>query len=300
VLRRDIDSYTDSIPVGEGAPVWEMLEKVLGPMAEASLPKTDWELVQRVVRPEVEVGNGGGAILLDRGVPTGQPISCVLFNFYLAELDRQFEAVPGGFYARYSDDILFAHPSAEVARRTGAELEMALAELGLRVSSAKSLNLYLTGAGRRSLEWPEATGSCAVPFMGTAIQADGTVSLGRKKTRHLLRDLRGRAGRVVRSLDGASPDEVGRALCASVNQMLTPDWTPCVEARSAALLRRAITDRRQLAQLDYWVARIVLRAITGDGTARAFRKVPYCKLRQEWGLISLEHARNRWGRKEGA
>jgi len=26
--------------------------------------------------------------------------------------------------------------------------------------------------------------------------------------------------------------------------MLTSDWTPVVEARSAALLRRAITDRR--------------------------------------------------------
>jgi len=133
--------------------------------------------------------------------------------------------------------------------------------------------------------------------MGTGIQADGTVSLGRKKTRHLLRDLRSRAGRVARSLAEASTDEVGRALCASVNQMLTPDWTPFVEARSAALLRRAITDRRQLAQLDHWIARIVLRAVTGDGSVKAFRKIPYRKLREEWGLISLEHARNRWGRK---
>jgi hypothetical protein len=297
VLRRDIDSYTDSIPVGEGAPVWEMLRRLLAPLAQPALPIPDWNLVERVVRPEVEIAGGGGTALLDRGVPTGQPISCVLFNFYLAELDRQFEAMPGGFYARYSDDILFAHPSAEVARRTGAELDASLAKLGLRVSPAKSLNVYLTGAGRPSLEWPEAAGTSSVPFMGTAIQADGTVSLGRKKTRHLLRDLRSRARRVARSLAGTSTDEVGRALCASVYQMLTPDWTPCVEARSAALLRRAITDRRQLAQLDHWIARIVLRAVTGDGSVRAFRKISYRKLREEWGLISLEHARNRWGRK---
>lgn len=299
VLRRDIDAYTDSIPVGDGAPLWPMLARLLASRGEPTLPTPDWRLLEQVVRPEVDVG-GGRTVFLDRGVPTGQPISCVLFNFYLAELDREFEAVPGGFYARYSDDILFAHPSAEIVRKAGAKLDALLERLGLRVNPAKSLNLYLTGAGRRSADWPEATGASAVPFMGTAIQADGTIALGRKKTRHLLRDLRRRAGRVARSLTGADADEVGRVICSSVNQMLTPDWTPFVEARSAALLRRAITDRRQLAQLDLWIARGVLRAVTGDGSMRAFRAIPYRKLREQWGLISLEHARNRWGRKGAA
>jgi hypothetical protein len=226
-------------------------------------------------------------------VPTGQPISCVLFNFYLAELDRQLEAVPGAFYARYSDDVLFAHPSAEVVRRMGAEVHPFLERLGLGVNQAKSLDFYLTSAGRPSSDWPEATGTCAVPFMGMAVQADGTVSLGRKKTRQFLREVRDRAWRVARSLSGASADEVGRTLCATVNQMLTLDSTPSLTVRSAAVLRRAITDRRQLAQLDHWIARIVLQAVTGDDSVKAFRKIPYRKLREEWGLISLEHTRNR-------
>jgi hypothetical protein len=80
--------------------------------------------------------------------------------------------------------------------------------------------------------------------------------------------------------------------------MATPEMSPFLEAGAASLLRRAVTNRAQLAQLDHWVARLVLRAITGDGSVKAFRQVPYRQLRQEWGLQSLEHARNRWGRED--
>jgi hypothetical protein len=299
VLRRDIDSYTDSIPVGPGAPVWGMLRGLLASRTQPSLSTADWQLLERVVRPEIEVP-GGPSILLERGVPTGQPISCVLFNVYLIELDKQLEAVPGGFYARYSDDILFAHPSAEVVRSTAVLIDSFLERVGLRVKRAKSRDLYLTGAGRVSAEWPEATGTCAVPFMGASVRADGTVSLGRKKTRRLLRDVSRRAGRVARSLPGATVDELGRTICASINRMLQPDSALFLEARSAALLRRAVTDRRQLAQCDHWIARIVLRSVLGDGSIRAFRKIPYREVRERWGLVSLEHARNRWPHKQEA
>jgi hypothetical protein len=38
---------------------------------------------------------------------------------------------------------------------------------------------------------------------------------------------------------------------------------------------------------------MVVKAVTGDGGVRAFRRVPYRTVREEWGLTSLEHARNR-------
>jgi hypothetical protein len=296
VIRRDIDSYTDSIPVGEGAPVWEMLRNLLASPDQPALGPSDWKLLGKVVRPEVEV-SGERPIVLERGVATGQPISCVLFNFYLADLDRRLEAVPDGFYARYSDDILFAHPSPEVVRKTGAEIDVFLERLGLRVKPAKSKDLYLTGAGRPSTDWPEAAGASAVPFMGVSVRADGTVSLGRKKTRKLLHDIAVRTRRVARSLPGEKPEELGRTICSTINQMFQADSVFSLEARSAALVRRAVTDRKQLAQLDHWIARIVLRAVTGDGSVRAFQKIPYRKIREEWGLISLEHARNLWHRR---
>ena len=81
-----------------------------------------------------------------------------------------------------------------------------------------------------------------------------------------------------------------------INRVLDAKSTP-VQQRSAGLVRRAVTDRRQLAQLDYLIAKIVLEAVTGKRGVRGFRKVPYRKIREDWGLVSLLHARNRWGRK---
>jgi hypothetical protein len=59
-----------------------------------------------------------------------------------------------------------------------------------------------------------------------------------------------------------------------------------------------VTDRTQLRQLDHEIARIVIEAATGAKGTRAFRTVPYRTVRRGWGLVSLEHARNRWGKRE--
>jgi hypothetical protein len=224
-------------------------------------------------------------------VPTGQPISCVLFNLYLAPLDRALETIPGAFYGRYSDDILFIHPDPEVARAADALMDETLAQLQLRVNDSKRRNLYLTGAGRASTEWPEARGTTALKYLGTSIRADGTVGLNRKKLRRLLRDLEQRALRAAAAAKTTDLDSKGGLVCAVVNRALEARPAAFHEP-SAPLVGHAVTDRGQLAQLDYLLARIVLRAVTGDRSVRAFRAVPYSKIRREWGLRSTLHARN--------
>lgn len=290
VLRRDIDSYTDSIPVGEKSRIWPLVREALG----SEVRPADWALVQKVIRPDI-VSTGGGEACVWRGVATGQPISCVLFNLYLTELDHELGAMPGAFYARYSDDILFAHADADVAREVAGRIDERLSELGLRCNKPKSLDLYLTGAGRPSTGWPEARGTSSVPLLGTRIASDGTVSLGRAKTRALLRDIDRRASRAATAVGGGDRERLGRTVCAMINRVLGARSTP-VQQRSAPLLRRAVTDRRQLEQLDYQIARIVLRTVTGRRGVRAFRQVPYRKMREGWGLVSVLDSRNRWGR----
>jgi hypothetical protein len=291
VLRRDIDSYTDSIPVAPDSRVWQMAREALESAGIGSTAEQDWRLVEQTIRPELYELGGGHAVRI-RGVPTGQPISCVLFNFYLNGLDHALAAVPGGFYARYSDDILFAHPDAETARHAAATIDAHVDALRLRVKQEKAADLYLTPAGRPSTEWGDARGTSSIQFVGTAVSAAGTVALNRKKLRRVLRELERRALRAAAAVSGADQATAGRAVCSVVNKALASAPSPFQQA-SASLLRRAVTDRSQLAQVDYWLARTVVRAVTGDGGVRAFRRVPYRTIREGWGLVSLQHARNR-------
>lgn len=293
VIRRDIDSYTDSIPVGATSAVWDMLRRVLLPFDDArSLSPAHWQLIESVVRPVAFVTEGQ-LFTQYRGVPTGQPISCVLFNLYLSGLDAQLDQIPGAFYARYCDDIVFAHPDPDVVRAADVCMRETLAALGIQFNESKSRNLYLTAAGRQSPAWPEARGTTAVPLLGCLISAHGTVSLSRKKRRRLLADLEDRAFGTARALKTRDPAAAGRTICSVINRALEPRLE-FSQQRSATLLRRAVTDREDLKQLDYCIARIVLRAITGDRGARAFRVIPYRKMREEWQLISLLQARNKW------
>jgi hypothetical protein len=286
VLRRDVDAYTDSIPVHGASPLWPMLRGALG-----ELRGPEQQLLESVVRPDV-VRLDGGTVSLVHGVPTGQPVSCVLFNLYLHELDRELADVPGAFYARYSDDFLFAHPDPAVVQRADAAIDAHIARLDLRLSQEKRRTLYLTGAGRASDVWAEARGTTGVPFLGTFVALDGRVSLSRKKLRTLLRDLRGRALQTANAVGRTDQERTGRVVCSVLNSALDRRPGP-FQQRSAPLVSRVVTDRRQLAQLDYQLARIVLEAVTGDRSVRAFRRTPYRKIRETWGLRSTEHARNR-------
>src|SRR3954452_24229105 len=74
VLRRDVDSYFDSIPLGARSPLWPMLKHHLGGV----VPK----LVEQVVRVELVLAEGGLAGRVC-GLPMGQPIGGVIGNLYL-------------------------------------------------------------------------------------------------------------------------------------------------------------------------------------------------------------------------
>jgi reverse transcriptase-like protein len=275
ILRRDVDSYTDSIPIGAGSPLWPML-------------------VEQVIRVEMRIP-GAGVVCRTKGLPMGQPIAAILANLYLGEMDRALEGIQGSFYARYGDDFLFAHADAAVAREAGAVSDRILDSLWLTVNEKKRRTLYLTPPGRDSADWPEAKGSSAVPFLGTRIAGDGTIGLDEKKVRSLLRELDRRTSTTARTLRGVDRDQAGRAVCSVVNRALDPR-SALTQQRSAIALRRVVTDRHQLQQLDYWIARIVVKALTGRRDAGAFRELPYRKLRQEWGLPSVVAARNRRAR----
>jgi len=214
-----------------------------------------------------------------------------LFNLYLHRLDRRLESVPGGFYARYSDDILFAHPNPVRAVEADDAIRSEAARLGLRLKEAKSRDVFLNQAARPSRKPSGFIGCASVAFLGLDVHADGTIGLGREAARSLLRDLADRAERTARATLASSRDKRGRAVCSVLNRVLRSEPAP-LRQRSTDILRRLATNRPQLRQLDYRIALLALRAATGISGPRAFRTVPYGRLRHDWGLGSLFHERN--------
>jgi hypothetical protein len=292
VLRRDIDTYTDSIPLGPSSAIWSQLEGALaGRGWEGSGSAADRALIRAVVRPEVRSA-AGQVEQRDRGVATGMPISCLCFNLFLADVDREMGAVTGAFWARYSDDIVFAHPDPDVTRQADALLTRRVGELGLQFNRHKSQDLYVTAAGRESAEWPEARGASAVAFLGMRVLADGTVALGHRKVRDFLREARRRAANAARASQGLPPETRGRAIVAALRRLIDADDAD-LQGAAAPLLARAVTDRHQLDALDHELAGMVAAAVAGRPAPQAFRSVPYRRIRQDWGLPSLRMTRDR-------
>jgi hypothetical protein len=291
VLRRDIDSYTDSIPLGTDSPIWGQVNLAIKGFGGRLPTETDRRLIDEVIRPTV-LADDGQPTVRTRGVATGQPISCVCFNLYLAEIDRDLSAIPGAFYARYSDDLLFAHPDADVCRAASAALDDRVEALGLRFNVEKMRDLYLTGAGRGSEAWPGARGTTSVTFLGMRMSLDGTVALGPRKIRGLLRDARRRAANTADALAGAELDDRGRGVTTALNALLDRGDAH-LHGSAVPLLAHAVTDRRQLDELDHELARIAASAATGVRGPQAFRRAPYRTVRNDWRLISLRRVRDR-------
>ncbi len=299
VLRRDEAAYTDSIPVGPSSAIWAQIGDALG-LESADIEGSDgtWQVVSDVVRAQVLEADGSTRVL-QVGVPTGQPVASVAFNLYLRDLDIELAQVPGAFYGRYSDDLLFAHPDPAVVRSTSARIEEAVHAYELQLKDAKSRDLYLTGAGRSSHAWPEARGTRAVTFVGMDVALDGTVALGGNKMKRFLREVRRRARNAADATAGAGQDERGRAVVAAVNGLLDPD-DAALQGAPARLFALAVTDRGQLQWLDHELARIVATTVSGQRGSRAFRRVPYRLIREHWGLRSTRRARDRATRPRGS
>ena len=286
VLRRDVERYTDTIPVGSGSGLWPQLRAALGEVRSA-----DWELIVDTLRPAI-AARRSGAERRTAGVPTGQPISCVAFNLYLSGLDHELAAISGAFFARYSDDLVFAHPEPWVVARAAALIDERIAQLGLRLNQDKSHDLYLTAAGRPSDHLPAFRGTTTVGLLGLQVTASGTLALEPAKARALTRDLSRRANGAARA--SATPEEAARRACSAVRRALQSD-DPGVATPSAPLVRSVVTDRGQLRDLDRRIALSVAAAVTGEPSARAFRRLSMRSLRRQHGLPSLVATRNASG-----
>lgn len=295
VLRRDVSRYGDSIGVDDAAVLWRQLEELVAQSGGREQPcELTMALLRQAARPPRLVDGAGEPVAHPGGVPIGSPISTSLLNLHLKDLDQQLMGFERAFYARYGDDLVFAHADAEVARRAAETIDEGLARLGLRANAEKAETFFFNGAGRPSAAWPQLSGTAELTFVGHTLAFSGGVAPKRARVEAFVAALEGRVVRAARVLVDETVEVRAEALCAIVNAALDPR-----DARALPLagpLLAGCTDRHKLKQLDYRIARLVARGACGDASPRALRLLPWGRMREEWGLCSLTQLRNLRGR----
>ena len=151
-----------------------------------------------------------------RGLPQGGSLSTVLANLVLHEADMAVREVDDGrlFYARYCDDVVFAHPDKAVCRRAMEAYMTGLAELDLPMHPVRpfvykpadgSATEYYTIKSKGPFQWGEAAKGepdCApwVSFLGSQVRYDGETRIRKESIEKHIRSLGRETAKAVREL----------------------------------------------------------------------------------------------------
>lgn len=127
VVDADIDAFFDTV---DHPLLLAKVERFI-PEPEARRLIAQWLLS--------ETWDGTGLSVLSRGLPQGSPLSPLLANLFLDELDEAMLA-QGYRYIRYGDDFVVLCKSAQTARQAMALSEQVLAKLLLTLDEGEVLS----------------------------------------------------------------------------------------------------------------------------------------------------------------
>ncbi|HJN37456.1 MAG TPA: reverse transcriptase domain-containing protein [Gammaproteobacteria bacterium] len=290
--QADIANYVESIPVDESAIIWDMLEFYF---IEMDLEKDDAylrSLYRHTVRPQL-IDLEGKVFRKTIGIPFGSPMSNILYNFYVHELDYYVSSDLSVFYCRYADDLMLIHPDAKVIEHHAAFIKDFLASRKLKIHEKKEEYTYLTIPGRPSTDFPKFKPAHKVSILGNSIAAEGTINIKKGKLPLVFNEFKKVIYNTHRLNIKAPRSDLIKAICSIVNQVLVGHKTDIVKNEKLQDTIRIIDDRQNLKQLDYLIALEIAKTVTGIKGLAAFRQLPYKDLRTKYGLCSAVRLKNK-------
>lgn len=285
VIRRDVSSYGDSIPVGENSHLWSELTEMFESNGRPLLPG-DLIFLKRLIRHEITTDTGGFTPLV--GIPTGSPLSSALLNIYLSRTDHFLSAQSGDFYGRYGDDILYATPEKTNFLQCRELLEEEATRLGLRFGVSKSQEIFFSGSGAST---PECKGDQYITFLGLRITFKGNICLPPSKEKIFLAQVKSRLDQSWRLLPSESDLSARlRFICGILREMMNHRGVSPV--KYSDLLLTVVDDRSQLRQLDLRIHRRLSELLTKKSAPFSLRERPPKETWAEGNYKSLLATRN--------
>ncbi len=170
----------------------------------------------RVTLPCGALGTTRPTNAVRRGLPQGGSLSTVLANLVLRVADAAVQKVDDGqlFYARFCDDVVFAHPNEEGCRRAMEAYAVALRGLDLPLHPVEdfvyrpadgSATEYYSIKSKGPFRWRAAEvgeRGCApwVSFLGSQIRYDGETRIRKESIKNHIRSLGRETAAAVREI----------------------------------------------------------------------------------------------------
>lgn len=168
---------------------------------------TDASEAFRVLRAYLDVYSARGTV--GRGLPQGGSLSTVLANLVLRAADLMVHESGDTelFYARYCDDVIFAHPNKTVCRAAMAAYEEALEKLDLPMHPVESFvygRSYYEIKSKGPFLWAATSGQNGVApwvsFLGSQIKYNGETRIRRESVARHVRSLGRETAKAVREI----------------------------------------------------------------------------------------------------
>jgi len=172
ILRTDINKFTDSIPLNKNSKVWKQLDSLIASMEfdEHAKPYLT-QLIHAYIQPFIQTKYKSTYQSIV-GLPMGTPLSSIVANLYLADLDRAIESLSDILYLRYGDDLLIAHHDPNIIVQAEKIYEEYLVRLELSRNRSKDLKLYFTRSGRSHFD-PDWKGTDTIDYIGFSVNRLG-------------------------------------------------------------------------------------------------------------------------------
>lgn len=288
VFRTDIRKYTDSIPLHSNSYVWQQMSDLIDQTSfDESFKPAVMALATAFIRPSIKLEDRVYQSLI--GLPTGIPLTTIVANLYLADLDHALEALPNILYLRYGDDILIAHEDPHIILQAQNIYVHHLEKLRLTRHPEKEQCLYFTRAGRAysDANWQ---GAQSIDYIGFSVNRHGhqTLSMSRRnRLKTILKERIRTTYALIKHLQQSVQIEV---LSKTIASLLY--FSEDLVLSEASALLQYTDDRSALKQFDYFVAYEISKTITGMNSPKTFRHVSIAQIRQYLpAFVFLKNAR---------
>ncbi len=288
VLRRDIKSYGENISLKQNSFLWKKIDRVFdNNFAKDEFFEPVKKLFKNLCQPEIYSKQGNHINII--GIADGNSLSCVLLNFYLEPIDELLSGVSDGFYARYGDDIIFAHADYKAIKKCSENIDRVVADLGLGFSKNKCSDYYFNAAARVYENDISFQPVQAINYLGLSVNFKGEIEIRSDKLREFYLEMR---QRVINTSVALNPSKDKKLdVISLIMEEAFNLSNPMISVRIEDLM--IINSRSQIKDIDYKLRLMIIKEVTKKNSVKALREISFRELIEKNEIHSFKHYINK-------